>query len=73
LPSPAIAFGITVKPSHSVNGFPDGLGNEKKSDCVSVGGTVVWVGVAVDSGVPVAVGKLVSVGVAVGSGGRLRS
>jgi len=54
-------------PSHSLDGFPDGIGRTG-ADGVSVGGTRVLVGVLVGSGVLVEVGKLVSVGVGVSVG-----
>ncbi len=75
-PAPAIAVGIIGKPSHSLDGFPDGMGRTG-ADGVSVGGTEVCdgaiVGVLVGSGVLVEVGKLVSVGmgVSVGLGAKL--
>ena len=71
-PSPAMAFGITGIPSHSLEGFPDGIGRTG-ADGVSVGGIGVAVGVVVGSGVLVEVGKLVSVGagVPVGCGAKV--
>lgn len=63
-------------PSHSLVGFPDGIGRTG-SDAVSVGGTGVlvgvFVGVLVGSGVFVDVGRLVAVGkgVSVGLGPKV--
>ena len=66
-PSPAIAFGITGMPSHSFDGFPDGI-FKTGAEGVSVDGIGVFVGVSVGSGVLVEVGKLVSVGFGVSVG-----
>lgn len=59
-------------PSHSLEGFPDGVGRPG-AEGVSVGrmvgsGVFVDVGVIVGSGVYVVVGKLVSVGIGVSVG-----
>lgn len=62
-----MAFGIIGIPSHSLAGFPVGMG-KSGAEGVSVGGTGVLVGVLVGSGVFVAVGKLVSVGMGVSVG-----
>lgn len=66
-----MAFGITGMPSHSLAGFPDGIGRSGAVG-VSVGGMGVLVGVSVGvvvgSEVLVKVGTFVAVGVGVSVG-----
>ncbi len=69
-----MAFGIMGIPSHSLDGFPDGIGRTGADGVsvggigVSVGGIGVSVGVVVGSDVFVEVGKLVWVGIDVSVG-----